>query len=239
MARPGDSNMTPVVDLSTVLNKGSSRIKKKIRDIKRLLKRGNLPSDVVIANERALKTLDRELENVQLNQKAKKIHSRYHKVRFFEKKKASRHYKGSSKRLEELNKQREELVDATTKSEELEELDKQIKKQKKIVRQSEIDLAYVLNYPSTEKYISLYPNEGEELEVEKSNPKFQKGLKRSKERRSYFKKLFSDQLKEGKLRVGLEEGLREGERVHVEGQRAIDADERGEKKPEQKDEFFE
>lgn len=202
--RRRNNNGSAGVDLSSVINKGSSKIKKKIRDIKRLLKRDNLPSDLVIANERALKTLEGELENVEENKKVRKLVSRYHKVRFFERKKAARHYKHELKELEKLKQTVEENRE---KNEGTEEIEKEIEKQEKKVHDKAVNFAYTLNFPETEKYVSLY-RENKPEDIEKMSYKEKKGLKKTENIREKYKAEFSSQLKNEKLQVSLEEGLR-------------------------------
>lgn len=210
--RRRNNNASAGVDLSSVINKGSSKIKKKIRDIKRLLKRDNLPSDLVIANERALKTLEGELENVEENKKVRKLISRYHKVRFFERKKAARHYKHELQVLKELKQKAEECKD----TEEKEKIEEEIKKQEKKVHGKAVNFAYTLNFPETEKYVSLYRQNNPE-DVEKMTYKEKKGLKKTEDTREKYKAEFSSQLKSNSLQVSLEEGLRHnggGKRVY-------------------------
>lgn len=194
MAKTKETSTTASVDLTKALIHGSSGIKKKIRDISRVLNRDNLSADVKIANERALKTLKIELEKVQDDLRTKKIAQRYHKVRFFEKKKAIRFYKQSEKNIKELEESEEDDK----------EIKKKLKKEKRVFEHCKIDLAYVLNFPKNEKYISLYAK----AEVNESLPKRAKdGIKKTNAKREQYKKSFAEQMKNGKLEVSLEEGI--------------------------------
>lgn len=123
------------IQLARVLGSGSNKIKRKIRDIERLLqkKKDVLPDTVLIEKERALEALRLELHNAEQRVKIQNNAKKYHMVRFFERKKALRRYTKSVK---------EGDADA--------------------VRERSIDLCYVVNFPKTEKYIALYPSEESE-----------------------------------------------------------------------------
>lgn len=204
MAKGKEASTTASVDLTKALMHGSSGIKKKIRDISRLLSKDTLPADVKIANERALKTLKFELERVQKEHKTKKVVQRYHKVRFFEKKKSIRFYKKSEKIVAELEK---EIKNAAPDCDEntLKDAKRRLKKEKRIFEHCKVDLAYVLNYPREEKYISLYAKS----EISENLPKKAKdGIKKTNSKRESLKKMFADQLRENKLAITLEEGIK-------------------------------
>ncbi|ODV88015.1 hypothetical protein CANARDRAFT_26180 [[Candida] arabinofermentans NRRL YB-2248] len=218
-------NRSTGVDLSTTISLGSAKIKKKMRDISRLLKRDNLPSAVRIENERALKALTLELENVQLNLKAKKLATRYHKIKFFERKKATRRYLQAKKEYDELEKKQtdEQNKGETADSTILKELKKEIKKQRKVLRHAEIDLVYVLNFSKTEKYVSLYPSDSTEDKKE-LDEKAKKGLMETEKKRQEYKKKFAELMDAGELEVSIEDGLKgmRNSKVELKNQRAID-----------------
>lgn len=197
MPRPntGRTGGSGGVDISNVISKGAGKIKKKVRDIERLLKRDNIPAPVRVENERALKALKFELENANLNNKAKIIATRYHRVRFFEKKKALRRYTKDKKSLDELEKKMNE----TSEDEEIKNLKKEIKKQKRVLRHSEIDLLYIVNFPQLEKYISLYASENESKE--ELNEKAKKGAQKTAERSQEIKKEIAEQLDNGTIKI--------------------------------------
>lgn len=161
------------VAVDGALGAGASKLKKKIRDIQRLLKRQNLPADVRIENERALKALNVELADVQQNLKQKTIAKKYHMVRFFEKKKAVRKLKQAQKTYDDAVKT---------------EVRKDIKKARKNLKFAQIDVAYVILFPKSEKYISLYPNEKEEDKATLDNPKAKKGMLQTEQARKEFRK---------------------------------------------------
>ncbi|ODQ66572.1 hypothetical protein NADFUDRAFT_5019, partial [Nadsonia fulvescens var. elongata DSM 6958] len=120
---------------------GTARLKKKIRDIERLLRQEGVSATKRLENERALAASKIELTNAIQEKKVKEVAKKYHMVRFFERKKAVR-------RLKQANKTR---ADANTR-EERDNLEDEVKK-------CEIDLAYNLHFPVEKKYISLYPKE--------------------------------------------------------------------------------
>lgn len=217
------------IEVADVLGTGAAKIRKKMRDIERLLKKDTLPAHVRNENERALKALGVELKNTQLNLKAKKTAKKYHMVRFFEKKKAIRKLKQARKSLEEVSKT---------------EVRKEIKKARKVVRHSEIDIAYVMLFPKTEKYISLYPNPKEDDEKLSQNPKAKKGMQMTEERKRELRKQSEALLDEDKLPFSIDDVL-QGKNVRLDDvnyhamlREEIDAPTKKDE-DEQEDDFFE
>ncbi|ODQ80810.1 hypothetical protein BABINDRAFT_34486 [Babjeviella inositovora NRRL Y-12698] len=218
------------VEVASSMGAGSSKLRKKIRDIERLLtKKKNLPADVRVANERSLKALKFELENSDLQNRAKIISKKYHMVRFFEKKKALRKLKQASKEMAEL----EANPDAEKKD---------LKKQRKVVKHCQVDLAYVINFSKTEKYISLYPNPKEEDAATLNNAKAKRGMQMTEQIRKSFRKECEAMFDNGTLPVSIEDVL-EGKKLDnvkqaSSGQAAPDATEK-KAHEEEEDEFFE
>jgi hypothetical protein len=241
MAKVKEASTTASVDLTRALMHGSSGIKKKIRDISRLLSKDNLSADVKIANERALKTLKLELEKVQTDQKTKKLVQRYHKVRFFEKKKSIRFYKKSEKIIKDI----EIEISNTTDETEIKELKKKLKKEKRIFEHCKVDLAYVLNFPRNEKYISLYAK----TEIPENLPKKAKdGIKKTNLKRESLKKMLSDQLQKNELEISLEDGIKgefDNNRMKINNNKKksnvddVDKKQGGGEGEEEEDDFFE
>ncbi|AOA60952.1 18S rRNA maturation protein [Komagataella phaffii CBS 7435] len=184
---PRQSNSSSGVDVSGLIGAGSAKLKKKIRDIERLLRKQELPSDVRLENERALNALKMDLEDKKVDLRAQKYAKKYHMIRFFEKKKALRNYK----------RVKNELEAATDK--------KEIKKLKKKLHHCEIDLAYVVNFPKAEKYISLFPNPVDPNE--KLSEETKKGLLHTEQERLAYKKLISEMAEAGTLPNTLEDIL--------------------------------
>ncbi|GMM29792.1 Efg1 protein [Martiniozyma asiatica (nom. inval.)] len=179
-----------------------SAIKKKMRDIKRLLTK-DLPLEVRIANERALKSLEINLSEKQEENKEKKVSKKYHMVRFFEKKKAVRRYNQAKKEVTTI----ESKQDGNSNADEVKELKKDLKKKRRILEHATIDLAYVLNFPRAEKYISLYTITAPDSTMSERE---KKGIIATNETRDQWKKEFSEQLKNNTLQVTIEQGLTGG-----------------------------
>ncbi|PBP26598.1 putative nuclear protein involved in pre-rRNA processing [Diplocarpon rosae] len=131
-------------------------IKKRIRDVSRKLERtDNASAEKKLEDERALTAYKQELADAEAEKTRQKMITKYHMVRFFERKKASR----------QLKKLRKQLLTAGS-TEEVESL----KAQMHIV---EVDLNYTQYHPLSETYVSLYPTadsqekEGESMKVGK------------------------------------------------------------------------
>lgn len=217
-------------DIGKVLSSGSGRIRKKIRDVERSLKRGNLKADMKTDYERTLLALKAQLNMNQGTNKVKKNGKKYHMVRFFERKKAIRRLKQARKHLEE--------VQAT-------QVRKDIKKAKIVVKHKEIDVAYTILFPKAEKYISLYPNTKPE-DINQMTPNAKKGIQQTEQRRIEFRKEMETLIVQGKLPFDLEvavsgkaisinEGIYRGNQELEE----IDAPRGREKGNDNEDEFFE
>lgn len=215
------------VEITNVLGSGASKIKTKIRDIERLLKKKGdvLPADVVVAQERALETLKVELENAQMKNKVKEVAKKYHMVRFFEKKKSLRKYRQAKKEYDALVEKNEGK--------------KEIKKARTKLRHAEVDLCYVVNFPKDKKYISLFPNK-DSADAKDENVK--KGLLKTEEQRNAFKKEIESMLKEDTLPISLKDILdgKSGERTTLASNFETQKEEEVEaNEDEDQDDFFE
>ncbi|KAJ4310853.1 rRNA-processing protein efg1 [Fusarium piperis] len=131
-------------------NEGTSGwAKKRTRTIERLLKRNHdLPANVHNDLERELAALKSTVSDKAFQKKRSAMISKYHMVRFFERKKASRLARQLRKKIEE-----------TEAPEELEEL-------KRDLHVAEVDEAYTQHFPHAETYISLYPIDKREKEAD-------------------------------------------------------------------------
>jgi len=212
------------VEVASVLGAGTAKISKKIRDIERLLakRRDKLPANVIVENERALAALKVEKKNAQEMQKIKKTAKKYHMVRFFEKKKAFRKYKQAKKEYDDL---------ILSKSEK-----KEIKKAKKVLGHCEVDLAYVVNFPKSEKYISLYPTT---TSTDEKDEIIRKGLLKTEEERTQYKKQFEQLLKNGSISI---DDILKGEAKSIQqSSKSYEAPDAAQevKEEEGEDEFFE
>lgn len=186
-------------DVSKVLASGGGKIKKKIRDIQRLLKRTNLPATVRVNNERTLKALEHQLNNVVNKSKEKKVAKKYHMVRFFEKKKATRLLKQAKKAFDE--------AEATNER-------KTIKKARTYLKHKQIDLAYTMLFPKDQKYISLYPNPKDE-DNSTLTSKAKEGMKRTEQAKLEFRKHVESLIQDNKLPFSLDD-IVTGKKVSVE-----------------------
>lgn len=136
-------------EIQAVSNSNStSKLKKKIRDLERLLKKPGLQADKFSETERALKSVKYQLESAQQNQHVKTMSKKYQMVRFFETKKSARRLKQAVKKLQ------------------TDDENNNNKKAKKQVDECEIDFYYVRTYPIDQKYVSLYPTDDKDASKE-------------------------------------------------------------------------
>ncbi|KAF3987698.1 hypothetical protein FT663_03697 [Candidozyma haemuli var. vulneris] len=212
-------------DLSDVFG-STVRVKKQIKSIQNLLQKDDLPADVRVEKERALKALRVDLKHSQFNLKTKERAKKYHMVRFFERKKAIR-------KLKQATKAHDEAVKAESK--------KEIKKARKVLRHSQIDVAYVFMFPKSEKYVSLYPPE---LTSEaKKDDNVRKGVQLTEEKRLAYRKKMEELIDKERLPFTFEDVL-SGKTVYVENttlpepEEEIDAPQEKQEE-EEEDEFFE
>lgn len=182
------------IEVANVLGAGSSKLKKKIRDIERFIakKRDSLPADVLLENERALETLKVELKNAENLQRVKKLSKKYHMIRFFEKKKALRKYKKAKKEYDELVSNDGEK--------------KEIKKLRKKLTHAETDLLYVVNFPRDVKYVALFPNENDDNGEVDENKK--RGAQQTSEIRNALKREIEQMNKTNTLPISLEDVIK-------------------------------
>ncbi|KAJ2998069.1 hypothetical protein HDV02_004894 [Globomyces sp. JEL0801] len=135
----------------------NSVIKKKIRDVRRLLtsKGDNLSATKKVELERSIKALEQQIiSNGQLA-KETKLKEKYQYIKFVEEKKTRRRLKQVNKTLEDLSETDDTYLDL-----------------KKEFNDLEFNLKYIRFYPVDIKYISLYPsNVTEENEVQSNDIK--------------------------------------------------------------------
>jgi len=132
-----------------------NELKTSIRNIKRLLERDvtektmgeaggknkPLPPKVRISKERELASAEHELAESQAAEKRSKMIARYHKVRFFDRQKAT-------KRLKRARKAMKEVEDDAVRREEL----------AREADECELDVQYAMYYPLDVAYVALYPS---------------------------------------------------------------------------------
>ncbi|CAG8898165.1 unnamed protein product [Penicillium egyptiacum] len=116
-------------------------LKKRIRDVKRLLNKVDLSADARILQERALAGYEQDLADETTRRERSSLIKKYHFVRFLDRKTATK----------ELNR--------LTRCEKEEDLDsKQKARLAAKIHICRVNLNYTIYYPLTEKYIALYPN---------------------------------------------------------------------------------
>ncbi|KAI1072800.1 hypothetical protein LB507_002991 [Fusarium sp. FIESC RH6] len=139
-------------------NEGTSTwAKKRTRTIERLLNRNQeLPANVRNDLERELGALKATVDDKSFQKLRSAMISKYHMVRFFERKKASRLARQLRKKIDQTE---------STETEELEGL-------KRDLHIAEVDEAYTQHFPHAEPYISLYTNaKSDKQEEEKDDDK--------------------------------------------------------------------
>ncbi len=121
-----------------------NELKSQIRSLKRLLQRDEkLPGTVRMEKERQLQTAQRALEDTQKAQEKSDMIGRYHKIRFFDKQKATKRLKRTRKELKACEgdgEARERLA--------------------KRVDEREVDVNYAQYFPLNQHYVSLFPRKG-------------------------------------------------------------------------------
>lgn len=116
-------------------------LKSQVRSLKRLLERNDdLPANVRVEKERALQSAQHELEETQRAKKRSEMIGKYHKIRFFDRQKAT-------KRLKRARKELQGCEHASDKRAELE----------KRVKDAEVDVDYAQYFPLDQNYVSLFP----------------------------------------------------------------------------------
>ncbi|KAL1937859.1 hypothetical protein VTO73DRAFT_12752 [Trametes versicolor] len=120
---------------------GVQKIKAALRQTRRLLTKDNLAADKRVATERRLKSLEGDLEKAEQGRLERAMATRYHKIKFFERQKVSR----------KVQQTKRKLAAATEKGER--------KEWEARLAELRVDLSYIVHYPKTKKYISLFPPE--------------------------------------------------------------------------------
>ncbi|TKA24393.1 hypothetical protein B0A50_06713 [Salinomyces thailandicus] len=118
-------------------------LKSQVRSLRRLLERNDdLPPTIRIEKERALRTAQHELEEEQKAKKRSDMIGQYHKIRFFDRQKATKRLKRARKELTEA---------ATGTAEERKALERR-------VADAEVDVNYAIYYPLDQAYKALFPS---------------------------------------------------------------------------------
>ncbi|KAG6878288.1 hypothetical protein C0992_008295 [Termitomyces sp. T32_za158] len=117
---------------------GVQKIKSALRQARRLLAKDKLAANVRVETERKIKALEADLEQAQISKKERANAVRYHKVKFFERQKVVRKLTQTKKRLDTADASSQAHLSHT-------------------LTELRVDLNYILHYPKTKKYISLFP----------------------------------------------------------------------------------
>jgi hypothetical protein len=120
-------------------------LKSQVRSLRRLLEHNDdLPANVRVEKERALKSAQHELEETLKAKKRSEMIARYHKVRFFDRQKATKRLKRARKELDAC----------------VEEEGKAALEQK--VKDAEVHVNYAIYYPLDRAYVALFPTKKKE-----------------------------------------------------------------------------
>ena len=134
-------------------NASITPLKRRLRSLGRLLSNNEkLPADVKIGHEREIQAIKHELVGIMLDKEKHDMIGRYHKVRFFERQKATRHFKKASKALEACE----------------DESARPALKMKAHI--AEVDLNYPQYYPYMTAYQSMWKKEKGEGNEDKYTP---------------------------------------------------------------------
>ncbi|CAG8133210.1 unnamed protein product [Penicillium salamii] len=128
-------------------------LKKRIRDVKRLLNKQDLSADARILQERALEGYENDLKDETKRREKSQLISKYHFVRFLDR-------KAANKELARL-----------TRRQKAEDLDPKEKAQLEAkISDCQVNINYTIYYPLTEKYLSIYPKSNGKPEAKEAEP---------------------------------------------------------------------
>ncbi|EMD32965.1 hypothetical protein CERSUDRAFT_161025 [Gelatoporia subvermispora B] len=120
---------------------GVQKLKAALRQTRRLLAKDKLAADVRVETERRAKALEADLARAEQAKKERAMSVRYHAIKFFERQKVTRKLKQTKRQLSGTRDSAER---------------KAIEEKLFALR---VDLNYIIHYPKTKKYISLFPPE--------------------------------------------------------------------------------
>jgi len=122
-------------------------LKSTIRSLRRLLSHNDdLPATVRVDKERALQSAERELAGTERAKKRSEVIGRWHKVRFFERQKASKRVKRLKKAVKDAE-------------------GKEVKSLERELRDAEVDVNYAIYYPLETEYVPLFAAKRREGDV--------------------------------------------------------------------------
>ena len=122
-----------------------NELKSEVRSLKRLLERNDrLPATVRQEKERALQTAQHELQEADEAKKRSEMIGKYHKIRFFDRQKATKRLKRVRKELQACESEGDERA-----------------RLKRAVKVAEVDVNYAQYFPLDQPYVSLFPRKKE------------------------------------------------------------------------------
>ncbi|KAE8157366.1 hypothetical protein BDV40DRAFT_50952 [Aspergillus tamarii] len=142
-----------------------NELKKRIRDVKRLLNRVDLPADARIVQERALAGYENDLEEEENRRERSKMIKKYHFVRFLDRKTASKDVKRLERRQKEVS---DSDLDSAAKEQKLTALAQKL-------RVARVNLNYTIYYPLAERYVALYADAKKKKDQAKDGDKDEDG----------------------------------------------------------------
>ncbi|KAK5107485.1 hypothetical protein LTR62_001103 [Meristemomyces frigidus] len=133
-------------------------LKSRIRSLRRGLQHNDaLPATIREEKERALKSAETELAETERKKKRSEVIGRWHKVRFFERKRAEKRLALLKKRLADQGMGAVEKVGL-----------------ERDVKEAEVDVAYTISFPLETEYVPLFPRrrKGEDKDEEMEKDKY-------------------------------------------------------------------
>ncbi|KAF8515324.1 hypothetical protein BU17DRAFT_51737 [Hysterangium stoloniferum] len=121
---------------------GVQKIKSSLRQTRRLLAKNNLAADVRVETERRLKSLESDLARAEQGRKERTNAARYHKIKFFERQKVCRKIKQIKATIDNSKTPAGDIPDL-----------------QKTLQLYRVELNYIIHYPKSKKYISLFPTQ--------------------------------------------------------------------------------
>lgn len=139
---------------------GTSKLRKKIRDMERLMTKmnktaGNANAEKKQELERTLQALKLQYADAMKANHEREVAAKYHKIRFVERKKAVRRVAQQVKKLKSFYDKVQAAEEQNEQDQKQQDDEKELKLQ---LLNSEIELYYTIVFPRAENYISLYPS---------------------------------------------------------------------------------
>ncbi|ORY95461.1 hypothetical protein BCR43DRAFT_301806 [Syncephalastrum racemosum] len=193
------------------------RIKKRMRDLKRMLLKNDITAQAKVDTQRRLRALEHELGERLIDVQEEKNEKYYHKVKHFERKKALRRLKQAEK----------ELADA--------ENDEDKAQLEEAVKECRVNVAYTMHFPKSIGYRALYA-ENTRDSVDEIRDKIRAVVNRGDDDFSEIRKEYREMYR---AKLIVEGKIAEPQAIDEEETKTSAAMDRAEPAPKQKDDFFE